>query len=119
VRLCKADHAYFVYHMLQRQLSHLNGRKLVHRQVLSLLRTFSMSRFTLFYAAKLSFLMILYDLCLLPGQLCYIYGLVTGLVCGSLEGPSSNLGRRYVIVGISSPDVVVVSRREGGCISKS
>jgi hypothetical protein len=26
-RLCKADHAYLTYLMLQRQLSHLNGRK--------------------------------------------------------------------------------------------
>jgi hypothetical protein len=32
-RLCKADHAYLTYLMLQRQLSHLNGRKLDHRQV--------------------------------------------------------------------------------------
>jgi hypothetical protein len=27
------DHAYLTYLMLQRQLSHLNGRKLDHRQV--------------------------------------------------------------------------------------
>jgi hypothetical protein len=32
-RLCKADHAYHVYLMLQRQLSNLNGRKLDHGQV--------------------------------------------------------------------------------------
>jgi hypothetical protein len=32
-RLCKADHAYLTYLMLQRQLSHLNGRRLDHRQV--------------------------------------------------------------------------------------
>jgi hypothetical protein len=32
-RLCKADHVYLTYLMLQRQLSHLNGRKLDHRQV--------------------------------------------------------------------------------------
>jgi hypothetical protein len=32
-RLCKADHAYLTYLMLQRQFSHLNGRKLDHRQV--------------------------------------------------------------------------------------
>jgi hypothetical protein len=31
--LCKAGHAYLTYLMLQRQLSHLNGRKLDHRQV--------------------------------------------------------------------------------------
>jgi hypothetical protein len=31
-RLCKADHAYLTYLMLQRQLSHSNGRKLDHRQ---------------------------------------------------------------------------------------
>jgi hypothetical protein len=29
-RLCKEDHAYLTYLMLQRQLSHLNGRKLDH-----------------------------------------------------------------------------------------
>jgi hypothetical protein len=32
-RLYRAGHAYFNYLMLQRQLSHLNGRKLHHRQV--------------------------------------------------------------------------------------
>jgi hypothetical protein len=32
-RLCKADHDHLTYLMLQRQLSHLNGRKLDHRQV--------------------------------------------------------------------------------------
>jgi hypothetical protein len=32
-RHCKADHAYLTYLMLQGQLSHLNGRKLHHRQV--------------------------------------------------------------------------------------
>jgi hypothetical protein len=32
-RLCETDHAYLTYLMLQRQLSHLNGRKLEHRQV--------------------------------------------------------------------------------------
>jgi hypothetical protein len=32
-RLYRADHAYLTYLMLQRQLSHLNGRKLDHRQV--------------------------------------------------------------------------------------
>jgi hypothetical protein len=32
-RLCKADHAYLTYLMLQRQLIHLNGLKLDHRQV--------------------------------------------------------------------------------------
>jgi hypothetical protein len=31
-RLCKADHAYIKYLMLQRQLSQLNGRKLDHRR---------------------------------------------------------------------------------------
>jgi hypothetical protein len=29
---CNGDHAYLTYLMLQRQLSHLNGRKLDHRQ---------------------------------------------------------------------------------------
>jgi hypothetical protein len=32
-RLYTAEHAYITYLMLQRQLSHLNGRKLDHRQV--------------------------------------------------------------------------------------
>jgi hypothetical protein len=32
-RLSKADHAYLAYLMPQRQLNHLNGRKLDHRQV--------------------------------------------------------------------------------------
>jgi hypothetical protein len=32
-RLYRADHAYFTHLMLQRQLSHLNGRKLDHPQV--------------------------------------------------------------------------------------
>jgi hypothetical protein len=31
--LCKADHAYLNYLILQRPLSHFNGRKLDHRQV--------------------------------------------------------------------------------------
>jgi hypothetical protein len=32
-RLCKADHAYLTYPMLQRQLNYLNGRKFGHRKV--------------------------------------------------------------------------------------
>jgi hypothetical protein len=32
-RLCRADNAYLTYLMLQRQLSHLNGRKIDQRQV--------------------------------------------------------------------------------------
>jgi hypothetical protein len=32
-RLCKAEHTYLTYLTLQRQISHLNGRKLDHRQV--------------------------------------------------------------------------------------
>jgi hypothetical protein len=32
-RLCKADHAYLTYLMLQRQRCHVNGRKTHHRQV--------------------------------------------------------------------------------------
>jgi hypothetical protein len=32
-KISKADHAYLTYLMLQRQLSHLNGRKLDNRQV--------------------------------------------------------------------------------------
>jgi hypothetical protein len=32
-RLCKADNAYLTYAVLQRQLTHLNGCKLDHRQI--------------------------------------------------------------------------------------
>jgi hypothetical protein len=32
-RLYRADHAYLAYLMLQRQLGHLNGRRLDHSQV--------------------------------------------------------------------------------------
>jgi hypothetical protein len=32
-RLCRADHACLTHLMLQRQLSHLNGRKLDHLQL--------------------------------------------------------------------------------------
>jgi hypothetical protein len=56
--------------MLQRQLSHLNGRKLDRRQVKPLI--FLVSGFTLPYAANIVILMILCDLCLLPAQFCYI-----------------------------------------------
>jgi hypothetical protein len=38
-RLCKADHAYLTYFMLQRQLNHLNGRKFDHRQMWELGRS--------------------------------------------------------------------------------
>jgi hypothetical protein len=58
-RLCKACNAYLTYLMLQRQPSHLNGRKLDHRLTLS-------------YTANMFILMILYDFCLLPTQFCYI-----------------------------------------------
>jgi hypothetical protein len=66
-RFLKADHGYFTYHVLQRQLSHLNGRKLDHRQVL-----FYMSGFALPYTTNMFILIILYGFCLLPAQLCYI-----------------------------------------------
>jgi hypothetical protein len=32
-RLCQEDHAYLTFLILQRQLNHLNGRKLDHSQV--------------------------------------------------------------------------------------
>jgi hypothetical protein len=40
--LCKADHAYLTYLMLQRQLSHLNGRKLTTDKFMPVI--FSVSR---------------------------------------------------------------------------
>jgi hypothetical protein len=69
-RLCKPDHAYLAYLMLQRQLSHLNGRKLDRRQVKPL--TFLISGVALFYTANMFILVILYDFCLLPAQFSYI-----------------------------------------------
>jgi hypothetical protein len=45
-KLWKADNAYLIYFMLQRQLSRLNGRKLDH------LFIFPVSGFALFYAEK-------------------------------------------------------------------
>jgi hypothetical protein len=69
-RLCRADHAYLMHLMLQWQLSHLNGRKLDHRQVKPLI--LSMSGFALSYTITMFFLMILYGLCLLPEQFYYI-----------------------------------------------
>jgi hypothetical protein len=56
--------------MLQRQLSHLNGRKLDHRQVKSFI--ISVSDFILSYTANTFILIILFDFCRLPVQLCYI-----------------------------------------------
>jgi hypothetical protein len=55
-RLRKADRACFTYIMLQRQLSHLNGRKLDHHQVQPFI--FSMSGFALSYTANMFILMI-------------------------------------------------------------
>jgi hypothetical protein len=69
-RLCKADHAYLTYVMLQRQLSHLNGRKLTATKFKPLI--FSMSGFALSFTANKFILMILYDFCLLSSKLCYI-----------------------------------------------
>jgi hypothetical protein len=72
-RLCKADHAYLVYLMLQRQLSHLNGRKLDRRQVETYYVFFFLSGFDLSYAANVIVLVILCDLCLFPVQFRYIF----------------------------------------------
>jgi hypothetical protein len=55
--------------MLQRQLSHLNGRKLDNRQVQA---SYIFYGFALSYAANVFILMILYDFCLLPAQFCYM-----------------------------------------------
>jgi hypothetical protein len=69
-RLYRADHAYLTYLMLQWQISHLNGRKLDHRQVSALI--FSLSGFILSYTADMFILMILYDFRLFPPQFYYI-----------------------------------------------
>jgi hypothetical protein len=69
-RLYRAHHAYLKYLMLQRQLSHLNSRKLDYRQIKPLI--LSMSGFILSYTVNMFSLMILYDFCLLPAQFCYI-----------------------------------------------
>jgi hypothetical protein len=55
--------------MLQRLPNHLKGRKLVHRQGKPVI--FPMSGFILSYTANRLILMILYDFCLLPAQVCY------------------------------------------------
>jgi hypothetical protein len=67
-RLCRADHVYLTYLMLQRQLSHFNGRKLDSLQVYLL---YFLSGVVLSYAANMFILMILYDFCLSPAQFCY------------------------------------------------
>jgi hypothetical protein len=69
-RLCKADHAYLTYLMLQRQVSHLNGHKLDHAKFEHLI--FSMSGIALSCTANMFILMILYDFWLLPTIIVYI-----------------------------------------------
>jgi hypothetical protein len=64
------DHVWLTYLTLQRQLSHLKGRKLDHSQFNSLI--FSMPWFTMSYVANMLIHMILYDFCLLSAQFCYI-----------------------------------------------
>jgi hypothetical protein len=65
-RLYKAQHAYLTYLMLQRQLNHLNGRKVDTAKFKPLI--FSPSCFALTYTANMFILMILYDFCLSPAQ---------------------------------------------------
>jgi hypothetical protein len=60
--------SYLAY--LHRQLSHLNGRSLTTAKFKP--PKFSVSVFVLSYAANMVILMILYDLCLLSAQFCYI-----------------------------------------------
>jgi hypothetical protein len=62
----------FMYIMLQRQLSHLNARKLDRRQVQASYTRISVSGFTLSYTANMFTLIILYDFCLSSAQFCYI-----------------------------------------------
>jgi hypothetical protein len=55
--------------MLQRQLSHFNGRKLDHRQVLTSYIFYDCFSFS--YTATMFILMIFYDFWLFPAPLCY------------------------------------------------
>jgi hypothetical protein len=48
-RLCKADHDYFTYLTLQRQISHVNGRELVRHQVEASSTVYFWSRLLLCY----------------------------------------------------------------------
>jgi hypothetical protein len=64
--LCKADHAYLTYLMLQRQLSHLNGRNLTSAKFKPLI--FFMFDFTLSYTENMLILMIPYYFCLQPAH---------------------------------------------------
>jgi hypothetical protein len=68
-RLPKAD-VYLTYLMLQRQLIHLNAVSSTAPKFKLL--AFCMFGFALSYGANMFILMILYDLCLLPAQFCYI-----------------------------------------------
>jgi hypothetical protein len=69
-RLCKTDHAYLTYLMLQQHLSHLNGYKLDRRHV-SASYIFSVWLRLVLYANMFT-LMVLYDFCLLTVQFRYI-----------------------------------------------
>jgi hypothetical protein len=69
-RLCKADHIYLTYLMLQLQLSHLGFRKLDLCQVQAFY--ISMLSFALSYAANMFILVILHNFCFLLAPFCYI-----------------------------------------------
>jgi hypothetical protein len=69
-RLGKADRAYLMYLVLQRQLSDLTGVSLTTAKFKPLI--FSVSGFSLSYTANMFILMILYALCLSPEQFYYI-----------------------------------------------
>jgi hypothetical protein len=63
-RLCKADHAYLIWLMLQWQRNHLSGHSLTTAEF-KLLK-FSVSGFTLSYAMNMVIFVSLYDYFLLP-----------------------------------------------------
>jgi hypothetical protein len=69
-RICKADHAYLTYLMLQRQLCHLNVTSLTTAKFKPLI--LSMLGFALSYTVNVFILMILYDFYLLAAQFCYV-----------------------------------------------
>jgi hypothetical protein len=70
-RLWEAVHTYLTYLMLQRQTSHLRGCKLDRCQIKASYIFYILLRLAL--CSELFILMNLYDFCLLPAQLCYIF----------------------------------------------
>jgi hypothetical protein len=69
-RLCKADHAYLTYLMLQRQLITWTDISFTTAKFNPLI--FSVYGIALFYTVNMFILMILYDFCMLPTHFCYI-----------------------------------------------